>query len=417
MGKIINIAAGMWMLATMGMTPAMAQGATAEFKLGIMSPYTGPAAQTGTEIKNGASMAFDAIHWQIGKYKIVPVWIDEQSDPSKATNAYEQAVVQNHIQAGLLNWHSSVAVAVMEVTAKYKIPHLLGTGSTELVNEKFNSNRAKYDHWMIKSWPIPTKLSVAYVQAIDAAVKAGTYKPKNKTVAIYAEDTDLGRTVGNGFRDQFTRAGWKIVAQEYFPISQTDFYPLLNKFKALHPDVVAGTSTAAPALSAFIKQADEVGLNSLIIADGLGWFGDWYKLTGISSDYVLDEIPAWGSGSGKAFAASYKTKFGYVPSPSTAGIGFDSANFFIKMAKEITAKGGQLTSDSIYNFVKNNVWTGKWTYKDGIVMKEYKYTKETIPDPVVGPSMYTFPVLQYHAGNGKIIFPMDWAESKLQTKP
>jgi branched-chain amino acid transport system substrate-binding protein len=414
MNKLTNYVAGLLAGSLLGVAPTPAQAQ--EFRLGIMSPYTGPAAQTGTEIKNGASMAFDAVHWQVGKYKVVPVWIDEQSDPSKATNAYEQAVVQNHIQAGILNWHSSVAVAVMEVTAKYKIPHLMGTGSTELVNQKFNSNRAKYDHWMIKSWPIPTKLSIAYVQAIDAAIKNGTFKPKSKTVCIYAEDTDLGRTVGNGFRDQFTKAGWKVLDQEYFPISQTDFYPILNKFRDLKPAVVAGTSTAAPALSAFIKQADEVGLNSLVIADGLGWFGDWYKLTGSASDLVLDEIPAWGTTPGKAFAANYKAKFGYVPSPSTAGIGYDSALFFIKMAKDIQAKGQPLTSDTIYNFVKDNVWTGKWTFKDGIVMKEYKYTKDTIPDPVVGPNLYTFPVLQYHGGQGKIIYPFEWAESKLQTK-
>jgi branched-chain amino acid transport system substrate-binding protein len=397
--------------------PARAEGPTTEFKLGILSPYTGPAAQTGTEIKNGATLAFESINWQIGKYKIVPVWIDSQSDPAKATNAYEQAIVQDHIQAGLQNWHSSVAVAVMEVTAKHKIPHLLGTGSTELVNEKFQSNRDKYGYWMIKSWPIPYKLSVAYVQAIEAANKAGTYKPKSKTVVLYAEDTDLGRTATKGFRDGFTKAGWKVVAEEYFPLSQTEFYPLLNKFKSMRPDVVAGTCTAAPALTAFIKQADEVGIDGIVIADGLGWFGDWYKLTGNASDYVLDEIPTWSTAKGREFAARYKAKYGFPPSPATAGISYDSALFFIKMAKDIIAQGKPLTSDSIYQFVKSNVWTGKWTFKDGIIMKEYKYTSETIPDPVVGPNEYTFPVLQYRRGAGKIVFPPEWAETKLEVKP
>jgi branched-chain amino acid transport system substrate-binding protein len=415
MGKLTRIITGLGMLASLCVTSAMAQ--TTEFKLGIMSPYTGPAAQTGTEIKNGASLAFDSVKWQIGKYKIVPVWIDEQSDPAKATNAYEQAVVQDHIQAGLQNWHSSVAVAVMEVTAKYKIPHLLGTGSTELVNEKFKGNNEKYGYWMLKSWPIPSKLSVAYVQALEAAIKAGTFKPKTKTVCIYGEDSDYGRSMANGFSSEFAKAGWKVLAKEFFPLSQTEFYPLLNKFKALNPAVVCGGSTAAPALTAFVKQADEIGIESVLIADGLGWFGDWFKLTGSASDFVLDEIPAWGSAKGKDFAAAYKAKYGYSPSPATAGISYDSALFFIKMANEIVAKGGQLTSDSIYQFVKKNIWTGKWTFKDGIVMKEYKFTPETIPDPVVGPNEYTFPVLQYHGGNGKIIFPTAWAESKFEMKP
>lgn len=414
MGNFTRMLASIGLLGAISLAPALAQ--TTEFKLGVLSPFTGPAAQTGTEIKNGVSMAFDTVKWQIGKYKVVPVWIDCQSDPAKATNAYEQAIVQDKIQAGLQDWHSSVAVAVMEVTAKYKIPHLLGTGSTELINEKFNSNRDKYGYWMLKSWPIPYKLSTAYIEAINAAIKAGSYKPKTKTVAIYAEDTDLGRTATKGFRDSFAKAGWKVLAEEYFPLSQTEFYPLLNKFKGMRPDVVAGTCTAAPALTAFIKQADEVGLESIMIADGLGWFGDWYKLTGRSSDLVLDMIPTWSSAPGKAFAAAYKAKYGYPPSPATAGIGYDTGLFFIQMAKDMIAAGKPLTSDSIYKFVKSNVETGKWSFKGGIIMKEYKYSPETIPDPMIGPDLYTFPVLQYHGGQGKIVYPPQWAEAKLEVR-
>ena len=180
--------------------------------------------------------------------------------------------------------------------------------------------------------------------------------------------------------------------------------------------MVAGGSTSSPSLTSFIKQADEIGIPGVLIADGLGWFGDWYKLTGNASDLVLDEIPTWSTAAGKKFAEAYKAKYGWSPSPATAGISYDSALFFIKMAKDIVAKGQPLTSDTIYKFVKANIWTGKWTFKEGIVMKEYKFTPETIPDPVVGPNEYTFPVLQYHGGIGKIVFPNAWAESKLEIK-
>jgi branched-chain amino acid transport system substrate-binding protein len=414
MGKLTRILAGVGMLASLCLAPASAQ--TVEFKLGILSPFTGPAAQTGTEIKNGATLAFEQVNWTIGKYKIVPVYIDSQSDPAKATNAYEQAIVQDKIQCGLQNWHSSVGVAVMEVCAKYKIPHLLGTASTGLINEKFRSNPDKYGYWMIKSWPIPSKLSIAYVQALEDAIKRGAYKPSSKTVVLYAEDTDYGRAMVKGFSEGFAAAGWKILDTEYFPLGQTEFYPVLNKLKGMNPAVVAGGSTSSPSLTSFIKQADEIGIPGVLIADGLGWFGDWYKLTGNASDLVLDEIPTWSTAAGKKFATAYKAKFGWSPSPATAGISYDSALFFIKMAREIVAKGGPLNSETIYQFVKKNVWTGKWTFKEGIVMKEYKFTPETIPDPVVGPNEYTFPVLQYHAGQGRIVFPSAWAEAKLEIK-
>jgi len=87
------------------------------------------------------------------------------------------------------------------------------------------------------------------------------------------------------------------------------------------------------------------------------------------------------------------------------------------MAQELYAKEGELTSQNIYQFVKENIWTGKWTYKDGIVMTEYKYTDETIPDMVVGKGYYLFPVRQYMDGVGYIVYPPEWAEQKLTGKP
>ena len=388
------------------------------FKLGVDGPFSGPAAKNGEEFKRSFQMAMEAINYTVGDYKIQPVWIDDQSDPAKGTSAYEQAIVQDKIQAGILNWNSSVAVALMELTAKYKIPHLFPFGATEVVNETFHSNVDKYGYWMLKGWPSPAKLSVAYVQAIEDAIAKGNYKPAQKTVIVSGEDTDWGRSFCGAAKAQFEAKGWKTVGEEYFPIEQTEFTPLMNKFKDLDPAVIVLTSTSAPSLSAAIKQADQVGLKSIIVADGLGWVGDWYKLTGKGSDYVLDQIPQLASAKAKAFAQAYEAKYGEKPSPSAAGLAYDGTNLFIAVANEVLkANNGELTSEGIYNFVKQKVWTGEWTYKDGIVMNEYKYTKDTIPDPVVGAGEYIFPVLQYFGGESKIVYPADIADQPLKAKP
>lgn len=394
---------------------AMEEGKT--FTLGVLGPFSGPSARTGEEFKGSVTMAMDAINWKIGDYKIEVVWIDSQSDPAKATNAYEQAVVQDGIQAGIINWHSSVAVACMEITAKYKVPHFFGFGATEVVNEKFHSDQDKYGYWMYKGWPTPKKLSISYVQALENAIDEGTWSPADKTFAIYGEDTDWGRSFGNGIREQLEKAGWEMVAEDYFPIDQTEFYPLHNKLKKINPAVIAGTSTAPPSLSAFIKQADEVGLESLIIADGLGWVGEWYNLTGSSSNYVIDQIPGWATEEGKEYAKKFEDRFGITPSPSSGGLSYDAATMFIALAKDVVKDKGELSSQAIYEFVKDEFWTGNWSFTDGIVMDEYAATPESVPDPVVGKGYYIFPVLQYFDGEGKIIFPPEWAEQDLQPKP
>ncbi|MCX6028066.1 MAG: ABC transporter substrate-binding protein [Chloroflexi bacterium] len=388
------------------------------FKLGVDGPFSGPGAKNGEEFKRSFQMAMEAINYTIGDYKIQPVWIDDQSDPAKGASAYEQAIVQDKIQAGILNWNSSVAVALMELTAKYKIPHFFGFGATEVVNETFASNPTKYGYWMLKGWPAPAKLAVAYVAALEDGIAKGTYKPATKTVALAGEDTDWGRSFCKAIKGQFEAKGWKIVAEEYFPIDQSEFTPLMTKLKESNPAVLVLSSVVTPVSSAAIKQADQVGLKSLIIADGLGWAGNWYDLTGKASNYVLDQIPQLATEKGKAFSKAYEAKFGDKPSPSAAGLAYDGTNFFIAVANEVVkANNGELTGDGIYKFVKEKVWTGQWTYKDGIVMPEYKYTADTIPDPVVGPGAYMFPVLQYFDGQSIIVYPNDIAAQPLKAKP
>ena len=385
-------------------------------KLGVLGPFSGPSARTGDEFKAAVNMAFEAVNWQIGKYKIEPVWIDSQSDPAKATQAYEQAVVQDGIEAGVINWHSSVAVACMEIAAKYKIPHFCPFGATEVLNETWLSAPDKYFYWVNKWWPTPEKLSISYVQALENAIERGLWEPESKTVAIYGEDTDWGRSFGNAIMGQFQDAGWQIVAEEYFGIDQTEFYPLLNKFKELDPAVIAGTCTGLPVVSAFIKQADEVGLESLLVADGIGWFGEWYESIGNSSNYALDQIPGWATKEGKEFAETFEAENGFPPSPSAGGLSYDAANFFIQAAQQVYKDTGELSKETLADFAKNKVQTGEWSYTDGIVMEEYKYTSETIPDPIVGQGYYIFPVLQYFDGEAKVIYPPEWAEQDLKPK-
>jgi branched-chain amino acid transport system substrate-binding protein len=387
------------------------------FKLGILGPFSGPSARTGDEFKQSATMALEAVDYKVGPYTIEPVWIDSQSDPAKASQAYEQAVVQDGIQAGAINWHSSVAVSVMEVTAKHQIPHVFGFGATAVVNETFASDPEYYGYWAFKGWPSQDKITLPYVQTLEKAIADGTWTPEEKTVAIFGEDTDWGRGFGTAIKGQLEDAGWTVVAEEYFAIDQTEFYPLLNKFKDLNPALIAGTSTALPVVSNFIKQVDEVGLNSLVIMDGLGWFGEWYESIGDASNYVLDQIPGWATDEGKAFAAEFEAQAGFPPSPSAGGLSYDGVNFWLAMANATYEEYGELTSETLYQFIQEKLWTGEWAYTDGIVMENYSTNPEVVPDPVVGEGYYIFPVLQYFDGEGKVIFPSAWAEQELQPKP
>lgn len=398
-----------------GATPgASTVAATDTINIGIGGPFTGTSALTGTEMKNSAGMAFDAINWQVGKYKINPVYVDDQADPAKGTAALEQAIVGQKLTAGILNWNSSVSVAEMELTAKYKIPWFFGMGAAGTVNTKFKGDTAKYGYWTSKGWPDPVKLTTAYVGAINDAVAAGTFKPASKTVAIYGEDTDWGRSFGAGLKQDFTASGWTIKSEDYFPLTQTDFSSLMSRYKSAGVPVIAGTSTAAASITAFIKASQDAGVKSLIVADGLGWFGDWYKMTGAASDYVLDSVPGFATDKAKAFQAAYKAKYGSDPSAAASGLTYDWTNFFIKLLQQTLTDQGSLTSATIYKEAQDKLWTGQLKYTDGIIMSSYDFNADSIPDPVVGKGHYIFPVTQYMGGQRTVIWPADQASGQLK---
>jgi branched-chain amino acid transport system substrate-binding protein len=388
-------------------------------KVGVLGPFTGPSAQNGKEFQASVEMALEAIDSTVGDYKIEVVWVDSQSDPARAASAYAEAVEGKGIQAGVLNWHSSVAVSVMDVAAQYKVPHMFGFGASEVVNEKWQADPEKYSYWGGKGWPVPAKLEGNYIECINQVIEKGTWKPKKKLAAIYGEDTDWGRSAGGAYKQALLDSGWEIYAEEYFPITQTDFYPLLSKFKSAGVELLAGTSTAAPSLTAFVKQHAEVGNKGVLIASGLGWIGDWYKMTGPGSDYVLDSIPQLTTAEAKQWAKDVKAKYGFNPSPSSGGLSYDGFRMFIKILERTNELHGKLDKQTIHKTMLEEVNTGKLTYgkKDGaIIMNEYKYTPETMPDMVVGPDAYFFPILQYKAGKGHIIFPEDWKQKDFELK-
>jgi branched-chain amino acid transport system substrate-binding protein len=390
-----------------------------ELTIGVMGPFTGPAAKTGDEIKGSVGMAFEKAGNKIGDYDVKVIWIDSQSDPAKATAAYAEAAEKHKIQMGMGNWHSSVAAACMDVAAKYQVPHIFALGASEVVNEKWAAAPAEKKYWNCKGWPTPAKLYKGYVQTIEAAIKSGKFKPAAKKVAIWGEDTDWGRSAGSGLKQYFTEAGWEIVYEDYFDIKQTDFYPMMAKYKKAGVTAIAGTCTGAATISALIKQTREVGLKALVVADGLGWVGNWYKMTGKASNYVLDMIPQLASKEAQQWAKDFEAKVGAKPSPSAAGLFYDYANFTIKILNHTLKKYGNLEKASIQKVVVEELNTGKLTYSaaDGaMIMNEYKYDAGSVPDPVLGPDHYFFPVIQYMNGKGGIIFPDVFATTEFKAR-
>jgi len=383
-------------------------------KIGVIGPFTGPAARTGEEFKDAITMAMEEINYQVGDYKLEIVWIDDESDAAKGALHYEQAIVKDKIDVGFMDWHSWVSVSCMDIAAKYRMPHFFSFGAVDTVNKKVKADYDKYKYWVGKAWPTASLLTAAYVETVNEAIKSGLWKPRNQKFAIYGVDNDWGRNFGAGIKKQFIDSGWTATSESWVAIGESDFYPMLSKLKSEDVSLIAGTMSDPSSIASFIKQTREVGLKCLIISDGLGWVGEWYNLVGDASDYVLDQIPQWTTPAAKKFASDFQKKFGFQPGPSAAGMCYDWTHFLIKVMKKTLEAYGDLSTESFRKVADEYVIPGKLTYTEGIIHKEYKYTPQTFPDPVVDQQHYIFPVIQYFGGKGKIVWPSAWKEQDLQ---
>ncbi|MDL2226175.1 ABC transporter substrate-binding protein [Deltaproteobacteria bacterium OttesenSCG-928-M10] len=386
-------------------------------KVGVLGPFTGSQARVGDEFRMSTEMAMENIGYKIGDYKLEIVWIDSQFDAVKGTSAYAEAIERKGIDVGVLNWASPVAVSCMDLAATHKIPHIFGFGATAVINEKYHSDPEKYSYWPVKGWPEPSKLMKVYLDALEDAIAKGLWKPEKKTIAVCVEDHDYGRSAGPAIEKMFTEAGWEVVQIEYAPATQTDFYSLMGRFKSRNVAVVL-INNSYPAMGAIIKQAKEVGLKSVIIADGMGWVGNWHEMIGQAGENVLDMIPQLATPEARAWAEKFEAKAGFKPSPSSGGLAYDGVNFLIRILERTLAKHGQLNKETIHEVIAGEVITGQlaFTRADGaIVMNAYRYTPETVPDPVLGAEGYFFPVLQYDQdGLGHIVYPPDVATSEFK---
>jgi len=400
---------------------ARAQEMGAPLKIGSMGPYTGPASRTGDEFKNGVAMALEdalangdlplVIDGQ--KRDVEIVFIDSQSSPEKAVKAVTDAVSRQGVQFIVNGWHSSVAMAITDAEAPLKIVHIGHLGESQYISEKINKDPQKYRGYF-KGWPAPPVLAGLYGPPLQHFIKEGLWKPANMKCAILVEDTDFGRGWGDAAISSLKSAGFDVLPYDVTALDETEFSPLLTRYKAQGVSLVGMTSTGNVSVSNFVKQFRAQNVKALMIAHGLDWFSEWHELTGEASDFaVAIDSPAVISGEQEKWVARYNAKFGIEPGIGASGITYD----YMRMALKILNKAGTLDFEKLVETVRSTPYAGVWNY--------YKFSTEAGPNALAPNEVMTgsfmegffFPMVQFMKGKANVIWPLEYAKAKFQAPP
>ena len=401
-------------------------------RLGLVAPLTGDSSAAGEGLRNGATLAFQEIGWRVGEYGVELIDIDSESanlESEAIAEKYRAAIEENGLVAALLNWHSSVSVALMDVAADARMAHLFPFGATGEVNEIYRRDPERYSVWTAKAWPEPGTYVSSYLDLMQCLLTEGCeeaaaltpWVPSVRQIYIATEPGSWGDAFEAGARSIIEDAdgwwsanGWQVAGSIEIS-SSDDATTLSDKARVVaetDASVVLMTSTADN-VGQFVEQVrGRMEPDPLVIVEGLGWSSASLTSAGRSAVGVLDG--GFGPYNGEEarrdavdrFQSEYELEFGEAPSTSSGGLAYDYTRFAIDVLERALAKHGTIDRAGVLEVYQSEVGTGQLAFDDGVVMSRYAYSSTTAPDPLYGQGYYYFPVYQYQDPdrNGEVDF-------------
>lgn len=339
-------------VAALAAPPIIARAADT-IRIGVVSPQTGAAAQSGQFMRNGINLALDAVNAKGGVLgrKLEIVVADDQTTNPGAVLAFSKLASDASMVAFIGSIRSTQVQAMAPDVLKTGKPMMIGGTDPRLTHQG--------NKWLFRCRPNDT-----YSAKTIAAY--GVQTLGHKKIALIAS-TDA---FGTGGRDALTA---ELKALNITPVvtvgytnQQADFTPIVLQIRSSGADLVTSYFTYETDLGVFAKQLRQLGVRtqwlgspSIVDTSALELAGPALYGTYGVADYAVDASPA-----SKEFATAYQGRFKNVPDNQSSWA-FDATNILamaIANAKStepdairtaILAIQGYKGAEGEYNFDQN----------------------------------------------------------------
>jgi branched-chain amino acid transport system substrate-binding protein len=270
--------------------PAAAAGnAPTSVKIGAAVGLTGRYASGGEQIKNGYELAIKDLNASGGAMvkalgRKLPLELNILDDASDANQTAQRMETLNNsgILAYFGGFGSDLHAAAAAVAEKNKTPYV----GVAFALYSIHQQGYKY---LFSPFPKSPLLTKAIFELMDSL------NPKPGKVAIFAEKTDWGAEMENGWKQQAqSHSGFEVVVDEQYAPGSTDFSSMLLKAKSANPDAVLMVPTPPDGI-AIVKQMKELDVNpkffNIIRASDSG---AWSTALGKDGDFTVG-APGWGA--------------------------------------------------------------------------------------------------------------------------
>jgi branched-chain amino acid transport system substrate-binding protein len=251
--KIQRLIAALAVAATFSLLAFAAPTRAADpIKVGFSMALTGSVAQNGKQLIIALELWRDDVNANGGLLgrPVELVYYDDQSNPANVPGIYTKLITVDKVDLLLGPYATNMVAAAMPVIMQ----HNMATISILAINVNRHFHYARYFD-MIPVGPEGTKAFSRGFFALAAA-----QEPKPQTVAIVAADAEFSKTSADGARENAEAEGFKIIYDQTYPPSTTDFAPVVRAVQAANPDLVF-VAAYPPDTVGIVRAAAEIGLN------------------------------------------------------------------------------------------------------------------------------------------------------------
>ena len=232
----------------------------ARLKVGLMLPYSGTYTALGAAIENGFKLRVEELGGKLGGREIEYIKVDDESDPSKATDNVNKLIKRDNVDVIVGTVHSGVAMAMAKAAKESGTVLIVPNAGADAVTGPMcapNIFRSSFTNWQ---------------PAFAMGEVAATQEKKKKIITItwkYA----AGDEAVNGFKEGFEKNGGQVTKQLNVPFPNVEFQALLTEIAAAKPDAVFAFFAGGGAVK-FVKDYAAAGLNKTIPLYGPGFLTD-----------------------------------------------------------------------------------------------------------------------------------------------
>ena len=253
-------ARGAQVLALTALAASMAAAQTpGKLKVGLMLPYTGTFASLGTAIENGFRQHVTELGGKIAGREVEYFKVDDESDPSKATDNVNKLIKRDQVDVLIGTVHSGVAMAMAKAAKESGTLLIVPNAGADAVTGAMCANnifRSSFSNWQ-----------PGYAMG-EVMAKKGIKKVVTITWKYAAGDESV-----RGFKESFEKGGGTVVKELSLPFPGVEFQGLLTEIAAAKPDAVF-TFFAGGGAVKFVKDYSAAGLKKSIPLYGSGFLTD-----------------------------------------------------------------------------------------------------------------------------------------------